>query len=61
VKYFLRFFTTRARNGSLIPRVAAGSAGQVMNVDCTFVPIISRTLDWISSSWGLLMCPSTTA
>jgi hypothetical protein len=32
VKYFFRFFTIMTRNGSLMPSVFLGSAGQVMKV-----------------------------
>ncbi|KAM1369395.1 hypothetical protein ACFX2F_039989 [Malus domestica] len=48
-------------NGSFILSVADGSAGQVMYVDWMFDPTISRTLDCMSSSCGLFICPSTTA
>lgn len=61
VKYCFRFFTIMTKNGSFIPSVAAGSAGQVMYVDWTFDPTISRTFDCMSSSCGRLTWPLTTA
>lgn len=60
VKYFFRFLTIITKNGSFIPSVAAGSAGHVMNVDWIFDPIISSTLDCMSSSCGRLIWPFTT-
>jgi hypothetical protein len=36
------------RNGSLMPNVFFGSAGQVIKLVDTLVPIISRTEDCIS-------------
>lgn len=60
VKYFFRFLTIKTKNGSFIPSVAAGSAGHVMYVDWIFDPIISSTLDCMSSSCSRLMWPSTT-
>ena len=39
----------------------AGSAGHVMYIVLTFVPMISRTDDWMSPSVILLMCPLRTA
>ena len=36
------------RNGSLIPKVLDGSAGQVMKLVVTLVPMISNTLDYMS-------------
>ena len=48
------------KNGSLIERVAFGSEGQVMKVVETFVPMISRTLDWMSVSVIRLMWPFLT-
>jgi hypothetical protein len=38
------------KNGSLIPKVAFGSAGHVMKVVETLVPMISKTLLWMSVS-----------
>jgi hypothetical protein len=61
VKYFFRFFTITTKNGSFIPSVADGSAGQVMYVDWIFDPTISRTLDCMSSSCGRFTWPLTTA
>lgn len=60
VKNFFRFLTMITKNGSFIPSVAAGSAGHVMYVDWIFDPIISSTLDCMSSSCGRLIWPSTT-
>jgi hypothetical protein len=60
VKYFFRFLTIITKNGSFIPSVAAGSAGHVMNVDWILDPIISSTLDCMSSSCGRLIWPFTT-
>ena len=48
------------RKGSLMPRVALGSAGQVMKFVDTFVPISSSTDDWMSPSVMRLMCPLRT-
>ena len=48
------------RKGSLIPRVLLDSLGQVMKFVETFVPMISRTLDWMSGSVILLMWPFQT-
>jgi hypothetical protein len=45
------------RKGSLIPSVFLGSAGHVMKLVDTFVPMISSTDDWMSWSVSLLMCP----
>jgi hypothetical protein len=45
------------KNGSLIPSVFFGSAGQVIKFVDTFVPIISSTDDWISWSVNLLIWP----
>ena len=45
------------KNGSLIPRVSFGLAGAVIKFVLTFVPIISKTEDWISWSVILLMWP----
>lgn len=36
------------RKGSLMPRVSLGSAGAVMKLVLTLVPMISSTEDWIS-------------
>lgn len=36
------------KNGNFIPKVSFGSAGAVIKAVLTFVPIISRTLDYIS-------------
>jgi hypothetical protein len=51
------FLMIITRKGSLIPKVSSGFWGQVMNAVVTFVPIISRTDDWISWSVMRLMCP----
>ena len=48
------------RKGSLIPRVLLASAGQVMKLVETLVPMISRTELWMSGSVILLMCPLRT-
>ena len=48
------------KNGSLIPSTFLGSAGHWMNVVETFVPMISKTEDWMSGSVILLMCPFLT-
>jgi hypothetical protein len=48
------------KKGSLIPKVWLGSAGQVMNVVLTFVPMISKTDDWMSVSVILFICPFLT-
>lgn len=48
------------RNGSLMPSVLLASAGQVMKLVDTFVPIISNTLLWMSGSVKRLMCPFRT-
>merc|ERR1719498_1755256 len=48
------------RNGNLIPSVFEGSAGHAAKVVLTFVPIISKTLDWMSGSVSRLMCPFRT-
>lgn len=61
MKYFLRFLMIMTRNGSLIPSVACGSAGHVMKLVLTFVPMISSTLLWMSPSVMRLMCPFLTA
>ncbi|RNA14286.1 hypothetical protein BpHYR1_036891 [Brachionus plicatilis] len=41
----VEFFMIITKNGSLIPSVFLGSAGQVMYVVLTFVPTISNTSD----------------
>ena len=48
------------RKGSLMPRVLLASAGQVMKLVETLVPMISRTDDWMSGSVILLMWPLRT-
>lgn len=58
--YFLTFLMIMTRKGNLIPKVFFGSAGHWMNVVLTFVPIISRTDDWMSGSVILLICPFRT-
>jgi len=45
------------KKGSFIPKVCFSSPGQAMKMVDTFVPIISRTDDWISLSVILLMWP----
>merc|ERR1719160_2225691 len=42
VKYFLRFFKIMTRKGSLMPSVLFPSAGHVMYVVLTLVPMTSR-------------------
>ena len=42
------FLMIITRNGNLIPSVLEASAGQVMKLVETLVPIISKTEDWIS-------------
>lgn len=56
----LTFLMIITRKGSLIPRVFWGSAGQVMKLVDTLVPMISRTDDWMSWSVMRLMCPLRT-
>jgi hypothetical protein len=60
LKYFFIFLTIITKNGSFMPRVFFGSAGQVMYVVDTFVPTISNTKDWISLSVILFICPFRT-
>ena len=43
-----------------MPSVYFFLAGAVIYVVLTFVPIISKTLDWISGSVILLICPFLT-
>ena len=42
------FLMIMTRKGNLMPRVSFSLTGQVMKAVVTFVPIISRTEDWIS-------------
>ncbi len=51
------FFMIMTKKGNLIPRVYFSLAGQVMYAVVTFVPIISKTDDWMSWSVNLLMWP----
>jgi hypothetical protein len=60
IKLSLTFFIIITRNGSLIASVFFGSAGHWIKVVLTFVPIISRTDDWISGSVILFMWPFLT-
>jgi len=48
------------KNCSLMPRVIFFFAGAVMYVVLTFVPMISRTDDWMSGSVILFMWPFLT-
>ena len=48
------------KKGSLMPRVLFLSAGHVMWLVETFVPMISSTLDWMSWSVMRLMWPFRT-
>ncbi len=48
------------KNYNLMPRVYFFLAGAVMYVVLTLVPMISSTLDWISGSVILLICPLRT-
>ena len=54
------FLIIITKNGSFIQSVFFGSAGHWINVVLTFVPMISRTDDWISGSVILFMCPFRT-
>lgn len=56
----LTFLMIMTKKGSLIPKVLLASAGQVMKLVETLVPMISRTEDWMSGSVILLMCPFLT-
>ncbi len=56
----LTFLMIMTRKGSLMPSVLLASAGQVMKLVETLVPMISRTEDWMSGSVILLMCPLRT-
>lgn len=44
-KYIITFLMIITRKGSFIPRVSFGSAGAVIKLVLTLVPIISKTLD----------------
>jgi hypothetical protein len=48
------------KKGSLMPRVFFFSLGHSIKVVETFVPMISRTEDWMSASVILLICPFLT-
>jgi hypothetical protein len=60
VKYFFKFLMIMTRKGSLMPRVLFASAGQVMKLVDTLVPMISSTELWMSGSVMRLMCPLRT-
>ena len=49
------------KKGNLMPKVFLASAGHVTKLVETFVPMISRTEDWISTSVIRLMWPLRTA
>lgn len=51
------FFMIITRNGNLMPKVSFFSTGAVIKHVVIFVPMISKTEDWISWSVSLLMCP----
>ena len=51
----ITFLIIMTKNGSLIPRFSFGFAGAVMKLVETLVPMISKTLDWMSGSVNLLI------
>lgn len=49
LKYLIiTFLIIITKNGSFIPKVYLGSAGAVIKLVLTLVPIISKTVDYIS-------------
>ncbi len=54
------FLIIITKKGNLIPKVYLGSAGAFIKLVETLVPIISKTLELISVSVILLICPFLT-